>query len=220
MFIIEWFTSMNLAGQIFLCIAVPATLVLIVQTVLMFIGAGSEADGMGEEIPDDVPSEVPDDIPEDVPEGIFGNNEVGDVVDSAGLDGLKVFTVRGIVAFLVVFGWVGVLMDNGGAKLWWTIPVATVCGFAMMVFLAFMFRLAMRLRNDGNIDNRNAIGVSGKTQLTIPAERSGEGKVHLLLQGAYVERDAVTDDKEAIPTGCEVIVVGVSGHTTLIVKRK
>jgi hypothetical protein len=41
-----------------------------------------------------------------------------------------------------------------------------------------------------------------------------------MLQGSYVERSAVTDDEEAIPTGSEIIVVGVSGQTDLIVKRK
>jgi hypothetical protein len=115
----------------------------------MFIGAGSEADGVGEEIPDDVPS----DVPEDAPEGIFGNNDVGDVVDSAGLDGLKVFTVRGIVAFLVVFGWVGVLMDNGGAKL----RLAhyekriTMTRFCFAYFLLFVKKKCVicRRRSDG-----------------------------------------------------------------------
>ena len=111
MFIIEWFTSMNLAGQIFTCIAVPATLVLIVQTVLMIIGASSaEADGLGEELPDELPNELPDDIPD----GVFGENDVTDVVDAAGFEGLKIFTVRGIISFFVVFGWVGVLCSLSG----------------------------------------------------------------------------------------------------------
>ena len=55
MFIIEWFTSMSIAGQIFTCVAIPATLVLIIQTVLMLIGAGSsDADGLGDDLPDDI----------------------------------------------------------------------------------------------------------------------------------------------------------------------
>ena len=90
----------------------------------------------------------------------------------------------------------------------------------MMLLLALLFKWVMKLRNDGNIDNRNAIGVAGRVQLVIPPQRSGEGKVHLMVQGAYVEREAVTDDGEAIPTGAEIIVVGVSGQTTLVVKRK
>lgn len=41
-----------------------------------------------------------------------------------------------------------------------------------------------------------------------------------MLQGTYVERDAVTDENEAIPTGSEVLVIGISGQNTLIVKKK
>jgi hypothetical protein len=41
-----------------------------------------------------------------------------------------------------------------------------------------------------------------------------------MLQGAYVERNAVTDEAESIPTGSEIIVVGISGQTSLVVKRK
>ena len=55
---------------------------------------------------------------------------------------------------------------------------------------------------------------------TIPALRTGTGKVHLMLQGSYVERDAVTDDETSLPTGSEIVVVGVSGQTTLIVRKK
>ena len=142
------------------------------------------------------------------------------ITDTAGFDGLKVFTVRGIIAFLVVFGWVGVLMDHAGIKLWVTALVSTLCGAAMMLLMALLVRSVMRLRNDGNIDNRNAIGTAGKVQLTIPPARTGEGKVHLILQGSYVERNAVTDDEVAIPTGSEVVVVGVSGQTDLVVRRK
>ena len=59
MFIIEWFTSMSLAGQIFACIAIPATLVLIVQTVMMLIGAGSsDADGLGDDLPEDITKHI------------------------------------------------------------------------------------------------------------------------------------------------------------------
>ena len=192
-----------MAAQIFYCLAVPSTMVLLVQTVLMLIGFGNEADGAGDGDIDDI---------EDV--------DITDVEDVSGLDGLRIFTVRGIIAFFVVFGWVGVAMEASNVSLFITIPVALICGMAMAVTLALLFRAVLLLRANGNADNRNAIGMSGKVHLTIPPSRTGEGKVHLMLQGAYVERNAVTDDEEAIATGCEVVVVGVSGQTDLIVKRK
>ena len=213
----EWWNSLDIAVQVFYCIAVPATLVLLIQTILMFIGMDDDADGAGDvDVSGDA---VADDLP-DVDEGVFGDDSASEAYDGAGLEGLRIFTVRGIIAFFVVFGWVGVVMSGFDVALYITIPVAIVCGFAMMFLLALLFRAVMNLRNDGNTDNRNAIGTAGRVYLTIPAARSGEGKVYVMLQGSYVERGAVTDDEESIPTGSEIIVVGVSGQFDLVVKRK
>lgn len=209
---IEWWNSLAVAAQVFYCIAIPATLVLLIQTVMMFIGLGEDADGADDiGLDDSFDSDTDND---------FGDDSVYDVQDVSGLEGLRIFTVRGLVAFFVVFGWVGVAMQSSDIKLFIIVPVAAVCGFAMMVVLAFLIRAVMKLRSDGNADNRNAVGTSGKVHLTVPPSRSGEGKVHVMLQGSYVERSAVTDSEEPIPTGSEVVVVGVSGQTDLVVKRK
>lgn len=210
MFLAEWWNSLSLALQIFYCIAIPASLVLLVQTILMFLGFDEGADG-----------DVEVDISEpDATDGVFGDNSLEGWEPSSDFGSLHIFTFRGIVAFFVIFGWVGVVMQSFEINLPITIIVATVCGFAMMIGIAFLLKLVMRLRNSGTTDNRNAIGAAGKVYLTIPPSRSGEGKVNIMLQGAYVERNAVTDETESIPTGCEIIVVGISGETSLVVKRK
>ena len=198
---IQWWNSLGLASQIFYCVAIPSTLVLLIQTVLLFLGIGDDG---GDDLPDGAIDADGDGLPDDV----------------AGFEGLRVFTLRGIIAFLVVFGWVGVAMDAASVKLLITLPVAFLCGAVMMLALAFLIRSVMRLRSDGNADNRNAIGTSGKVYLTVPPSRTGEGKVQLMLQGSFVERNAVTDESEPIPTGCEVVVIGISGQTDLVVKRK
>lgn len=211
---IAWWNTLELATQIFYCIAIPSTLVLLIQTLMLFLGIGDDADGGLDDVPDttlDTP---------DTGDGVFGENAVSDTPDFHGFEGLRLLTFRGIIAFFVVFGWVGVAMNASGAALWLTLPIAFLCGFAIMLLLAILFRATMNLRSDGNTDNRNAIGTAGKVQLTIPPARTGEGKVHVMLQGSYVERNAVTDDTEAIPTGCEIVVVGVSGQTDLVVRRK
>ncbi len=203
---VAWWQSLSVISQIFACVAIPTSLVLLIQTVLMLIGIGADAlDGADADL----------DLDGD---GVL-DQEFMDP-DPSGLDGLRIFTVRGIIAFAVVFGWVGLVMDTAGVALWLTIVVATAAGVAMMVLLAVMMRAVMRLRSDGTLDNRNALGVSGRVYLTVPASRTGEGKVNVLLQGSYVERDAVTDEAAEIPTGCEVVVTGLSGQTTLVVKRK
>ncbi|MBE6779918.1 MAG: NfeD-like protein [Ruminococcaceae bacterium] len=210
MFLVEWWNSLGLVTQIFYCIAVPATLVLLIQTILMFFGIDDGVDG---------------DVEFDAPDADFDGDGIGDdfdmdIDDVAGLESLHIFTVRGIIAFFVIFGWVGVVMQSADINLAITLIVATICGFAIMVLIAYLFKLVMRLKSNGTADNRNALGKAGKVYLTIPPSRSGEGKVNIMLQGAYVERNAVTDETEAIPTGCEIIVIGTSGQTSLVVKRK
>ena len=208
---IEWWNSLTLVSQIFYCIAVPSTLLLLIQTIMMLVGLG-----------DDAASDIGDvDVSDaDVSDGVFGDNEITEIPDDFGLEGLRILTVKGIISFFVVFSWVGIVLESVGAQLFITIPVSAVCGLATMLLLAFLMRAVMKLRSDGNIDTKNAIGTSGKVYLTIPPARSGEGKVQLLLQGAFVELGAVTDDEIAIPTGSEIVVVGVSGQTDLVVRRK
>ena len=194
-----WWNALGLAVQIFYCIAIPATLVLVIQTVLMFFG-----------FDDDVEME----------DGLFDDLSDTDLNDVADLESLHIFTLRGIIAFFVVFGWVGVVMQSAGIHLAVTLLVAFLSGLAMMFLIAYLFKAMLNLKSDGTADNRNALGTSGRVHLTIPASRNGEGKVHIMLQGSYVERNAVTDENTSIPTGCEIIVVGTSGQTDLVVKRK
>ncbi len=199
MFFSEWWNSLEAVTQVFYCMAIPSTLLLLIQTVMMFIGIGDDSDF---------------DTPDTELDGEL------DIDDPLGLDSLRVFTLKGIIAFFVVFSWVGIVMQKADAPIYLTFPVAIACGVLIMVLMAYLLRAVMRLRSDGNTDNRNAIGVAGKVHLTIPPERRGEGKVHIMLQGSLVERNAVTDGLEAIPTGTEVVVVGTSGQTDLVVKLK
>ena len=210
MALMEWWQALSLASQIFYCIAIPATLVLVIQTVMMLFGI------------DDGEADLDGDIGDtDIDDGIFGDDiDASDDLDISALDSLHIFTLRGIIAFFVVFGWVGAAMQTKGVNLFITLPVALVCGVLMMVLIAYMFKAVMRLRQSGTEDIRNAIGAAGKVYLTIPPARTGEGKVNIMLQGAYVEKNAVTDESEPIPTGSEIIVAGLSGGTTLVVKRK
>lgn len=202
----DWWNTLTLASQIFYCIAIPSTLVLVIQTVLLFLGFDNDAD---------VDIDTPD---IETGDGVYGTH--GDIDDASGVELLHIFTLRGIIAFFVVFGWVGVAMQAAKIHFAITLPVAFLSGAAMMVLIAYLFKSVMKLKSDGTADNRNALGSAGRVHLTIPPSRTGEGKVHIMLQGAYVERNAVTDESESIPTGSEIIVVGTSGQTNLVVKRK
>ena len=85
---------MDLAGQIFALIAIPSTLVLVVQTVLLLFGMGD----------DDVETDGID----------LNGNGVGDTPGDGGGDGMALFSLRGIMAMAGVGGWGGVAMCDAG----------------------------------------------------------------------------------------------------------
>lgn len=224
----QWWESLSMFSQVLACMAIPATLILLIQTIMMLIGLGSGGDGDADtdvdthidtDVDGDLVLDVDGDI-SDAGDGVFGDELPEGDLDPSGFDGLRIFSVRGIVAFFVVFGWVGIALDSANLPPYISLPIAFASGFVMMLLIALLFRAIMKLESNGNIDIRNALGVSGTVYLKIPAKREGRGKVNVMIQGTYCERDAVTDDEEALPTGSEVVVTGLSGQNTLVVRKK
>ncbi len=204
-----WWESLGILGQVFACIAIPATLILLIQTVLLFLGIGgeadSDADGDGGEpldgiFGDDLPAEAPQDGPAET--------------------GLRLFTFRGMIAFFAVMGWTGIVCVKSGLHLSLSVGLSLVAGALALIGVAFLLKLVLSLQYDGTENVRNALGAGGTVYLRIPPCRTGRGKVNLLIQGAWTEKYAVTDEETELGYGEEVVVVGVSGGTTLIVKRQ
>ena len=93
-------------------------------------------------------------------------------------------------------------------------------GFVAMVAIALLFRLIFALQADGTEDLQHALGVAGTVYLRIPPSREGRGKVNIMLDGRLVEKDAVTDEAEMLNYGEQIVVIGISGGTELIVRKK
>lgn len=199
----EWWESLGDVGRIFACVAIPSTVILFLQTILMLIGIGGGSLGS-----DDADTGVDTELDND-----------GDV-DTELDGGLRLFSFRGIIAFLTVLGWVGIL----GVRLEWSVPVIVISsllsGFVAMVAIALLFRLIFALQADGTEDLRHALGVAGTVYLRIPPSREGRGKVNIMLDGRLVEKDAVTDEAEMLNYGEQIVVIGISGGTELIVRKK
>ena len=83
---IEWWNSLGFALQVFYCIAIPSTLVLFIQTILMFIGMDDDIGGSS-----DIGSQVDSGIAGD---GVFGEDSITETPDTWGLVGLRIFTAR------------------------------------------------------------------------------------------------------------------------------
>lgn len=203
----NWWNNLNLIQQIFAVAAIPATLILIIQTVLLLLGMGGEDSGDIDGGPVDSDSAFPD----------TASDGDTDTVLSEGADaGLRIFTVRGLVAFFAVGGWVGIaLIDQGVSSLLASL-LALMAGALALLFVGWLFKALMRLQSSGNLNIQNAVGLTGRVYLRIPGANQGTGKVTLMVQERTVEVDAFTDQAEEIPTGQLVTVIARQGSQLLV----
>lgn len=193
---ILWWDSLGLTGQIFAIIAIPSTIVLIVQTILLFFGIG---DGHSGEFDMDM-----------------SHTDMPDAGDDG--DGLAVFSIRGIVAMFAVAGWSGLAMYQAGCDLRLVIPLSVIFGIIALIGIAYMMKAIMKLQDDGNIELGGAVGKSGKVYIPIPAKMQGSGKINLTLQERFIEADAVTPCDRIIKTGETVRVVATDEVGMLVVE--
>lgn len=231
---IQWWEAMSLLEQIMAVVGILSTLTLVIQIILNLIGVigdgiGGDAGGGGldADIDFDVEFDVGDmSAPDmDFDTGQYTSSYSPDFEDvsyspAEAPTGLSIFTVQGIISFLAIFSWSGLLMIKSGVNVTLSIFIAAVLGFIAMVCLAAIMRGMLKLQHDGTMDIRNALGKSGSVYLTIPSKRHHAGKVSIIVQGEYKEIDAITDDEDNIQTGSQVLVTGISGKNTLLVKRK
>lgn len=242
---LDWWNAMGGFEQILATIGIASALLLVVQIIIALIGAAANG---GADADVDAGGEIDFDLDGDVSgadagfdgdfsgadagfDGDFSGADSGFDADSAssshtdfsspeGSTGLRLFTMQGIIAFLAVFSWSALLIEKSGVHMAASVLLGVVLGFIAMLLMALAMRAMLKLQYDGTSDIRNALGSVGTVYLTIPPERDHTGKVTIMLQGSLREIDALTDDKEPIPTGAQVQVSGVSGKNILLVKRK
>lgn len=194
----EWFEALSSVAKIYAFIAIPSSVVLIIQTVLVFFGVG----------------EAESDVEIDV------DGDLGDVNADVNSDGgLTLFSVRGIMAFLCVGGWSGLVFEGMGLHLILVLLLSFICGSAALVGIAFLVRAILKLQDNGNTDISNAIGKIGEVYIPVPGEGKGKGKITLVLQEKFSEVYAITQEKETIKTGESVRVVSTNGLDLVVVER-
>jgi len=89
--------------------------------------------------------------------------------------------------------------------------IAVACGVGAMYLVHWLMSLLYRLGEDNTVRINRAIGREGTVYLSVPAGKTGHGKIQLNLQGRMMEYEAVTSDPSNLPAGARVVVVGVVG---------
>lgn len=176
--------------QTFWYIAIPVSIIFIIQTILTFIGADG-ADG--------------------VEADFDGDLDGGDAP-------FQLFSLRNLINFLIGFSWTGVLFYTKLENKTILVLLATVVGAAFLFFFFLLIRQIMKLSEDNTFRLENTMNKVGSVYLSIPEERSGTGKVQVSVNGTTHELDAITSG-ERIPSGNMVKIIGIESGKLLIVEK-
>ena len=220
-FFTDWWTGLNLLQQSFAVVAIPATVVLFLQTLLLLFGLGSSHDvdhGVDHDFDHDLSHDFDHDS--DAVAGHDAAHEFHDTPHDGAhhAAGLRIFTVRGIVAFFAVGGWLGIVLGETGLPTAAVLLISLTGGTAALVGIALLLRWSLSLQDQGNLDLRNAIGKTAQVYIPIPADGASAGKVNLVLQERFVELPAVTQAHCVLRTDQMVKVTGIINQNTLLVK--
>lgn len=192
----DWLKSLSGLEIAYFIIACIGTVALLIQIILMLIGAGGEADA-------------------DFDTDTDGDGSLDTHTDT----GVSLFTVKGLTAFFAIGGWTGMLMLSYNVGVAITVPVSVVAGLAAYFIVWALIRLVLKLQEDGTLNYASAIGQTATVYVSIPASRTGRGKITLVLQGRYTELDAVTDETERIPVDCAVEITEQAGDAFVVRKK-
>lgn len=189
LFITEFWQTAVLIEKFFFGIGLLFTFILVIQSVLTIVGGGF----------DSVES--------------VGDSDV--LNTDMGID-FQFLSLKNICAFFSVFGWVGLICFNSDINVYLSTLIATLSGVVIMLIMATIMYYMGKLAENGILDMNNAKGKIATVYLTIPAKRSGLGKVQVKVQG-YQTLDAFTDEDQDIATGSMVTIVDVINDEILLV---
>lgn len=224
----EFFSDLNLLQQIFFILAASSTLILVIQTILALIGIGhddADLDSSGGDADVDIDTDVDADV--DIDGGLHdvdamaAQNIMHSPHTNGGFDthGLRLFTIRGIVAFFMMGSWCGLILSKMGMGIVSSCTGALVAGTVTLFFMAKIMQMLMGLQSDGTVRTRNALGQIGQVYIRIPASENGMGKVNVTVQEQLREFDAVTESGEMIKTGEMVYVTDIRAGNVLVVEK-
>lgn len=220
----EWWGALDLLSQILYCVAVPSSVILLIQIVMTIVGFGQSGPGIN---PDDLSGldSLGDSVDFDLDIGADAGMDsadpgTGDGGSPGDLGALHLFTLEGIVAFLAVFSWTAILVYQSGVAGTLSVFIGAVLGALAMYGVAKIIQLTARLASNGTLQMRNALGQTATVYLMIPARGAGQGKVNLTVQERFIEASAITDGAVSLPSGAFVRVVDVRADNVLVVEQE
>ncbi|MCD4697596.1 MAG: hypothetical protein K8S16_15325 [Bacteroidales bacterium] len=216
----EWWESLSSFEQVFWYIAVPFSVILLIQMILTFSGMGGGDSDIGGGDTDISGM----DLDADTDINLSDISDAGEATDVSNISDADIsfhfFTVRNFIAFFTMFGWAGIAAWNEGLSKTWTITVAVVVGGITMAVVSALFYYMSKLQDaGGSLKIRNALNKVGSVYIPIEAAGGNVGKVQITIQDALREMPAITKGDEDLATGTVIKVVGIVSNSILVVQK-
>ena len=186
----ELFSTMDPLLKTFWFIAIPASVIFLIQTVMTFVGANS-MDGVDADF-----------------DGDFSQGEAP----------FQLFSLRNLINFTLGFGWSGVAFYSSIKSQAILIVLSLVIGIVFVLLFFFIIKQLLKLAEDDSFDVNNSLNKTAETYLTIPEKKSGKGKILISVNGSIHELEAMTEG-ENIPSNTLVKVVKIENNNILIVEK-
>ena len=186
----DWWESLSTIQQIYWGIAIPSTIIFLLQTILTFMGGDSHSD-------------ISTDAEIDSDHGI----------------GFQFFTLKNFIAFFTIFSWTGIACLDSGFSYPKTILISLIAGLLMMTLMASIFYYFSKLTDSGTMSLKNAVGKIGEVYLTVGASRGNIGKISIKVQGSLRELEAITDDDEDLKMGTVIEVTDIITDNLLLITK-
>lgn len=189
----EFFQQLEPLLRIFWYIAIPVSVIFVIQTVMTFMGADAH-DG-----------DVPD----------FD----GDLGDAGGDVPFQLFSFRNLINFLIGFSWGGISLYHTIANSTLLIVVAVLVGLLFIAVFFVIIKQLMKLQENNSFRINDTVGKSAQVYIRIPAQKSGQGKVQVSVKGTVHEIAAVTEGDE-LPSASLVKIIAVLDDGLLLVEKQ
>ncbi|MCB0514409.1 MAG: NfeD family protein [Bacteroidetes bacterium] len=170
-------------------VAIPTSLIFIIQIVMTFLGTDS-SDGLQPDF-------------------------VGDL---NGADApFQLFSLRNLINFLLGFSWTGISFYTTISNKPFLILLSLVVGVLFVYLFFVIIRQVQKLAEDNSFKIANTLNKTAEVYLTIPENKKGKGKIMISVNGAFHELEAMTEN-DKIQSGAVVKVVRIENDNILIVE--
>jgi membrane protein implicated in regulation of membrane protease activity len=168
-------------------VAIPSSIIFIIQTILTFTGADT-ADGIDADFDGDLSQT-------DAP--------------------FQLFSLRNLINFLLGFSWTGISFYTTISNKILLVVLALAVGLLFVYMFFSVIKQVQKLAENNSFSIHNTLGKSAEVYLTIPGQKQGKGKIMISVNGAFHELEAMTES-DSIATGAVVRVVRIENNLLIV----